>query len=147
MGRYIGYNIEKTASSLVFEFISKGAKGEIKKRVFYEKIGTNTFNLAFGDVNPETDDFDDTVTTNNGDTQEILATVAKTALIFLEDTPNAYIYVEGSSLARTRLYRIGISNNLEMISEDFYIYATLGENEWEFYKVNQNYKAFLITKK
>ena len=147
MGRYTGYAIEKTDSSMIFEFISEGSKGAIRKRVEYEQIGVNTYNLAFGDIDAETDDFDDTTVTDNQDTLKVLATVAETVKVFLNAYPEAYIYAKGGNWARTRLYRIGISNNLEAISKDFDIFGDLGDDEWVLYEKNKNYLAFLILKK
>ena len=71
------YQLEVGKASLVFEFTSEGHKGLVKKRVIFEQIGkTNIFNLAFGDVDETTDEFDDFVVTNNGDSEKVLATVA-----------------------------------------------------------------------
>lgn len=108
--------------SMIFEFVSEGPKGHITKRVLYQKNDSEfIFNLAFGDVNIETGDFDDYAITNNGDSNKVLATVAKSILIFIEKNPNAYIYAEGSSPARTRLYQMGISKNIDEIQEIFKI--------------------------
>ena len=41
-------------------------------------------------------------------------------------------YAYGSTAARTRLYRIGISNHLEEKTEDFEIFGEL-EHGWERY--------------
>ena len=71
------YKLEVGKTPMIFEFTSKGDKGLIKKRVIFEPIGKgNIFNLAFGDVDEKTGEFDDLVVTNNGDSEKILATVA-----------------------------------------------------------------------
>ena len=67
----------------------------------------------------DTDDFDDEIITNNQDSKRVLATVAATVYIFLDKYPKASIFATGSNIARNRLYRIGISNNLEEIEDDF----------------------------
>lgn len=141
------YEIKIGDSLMTFEFISLGSKGSFKKRVQYEKTNQqNFYNLAFGDVNVETDDFDDKVVTDNNDTQKVLATVAATVLVFLNKYPNAFIHVKGSTLSRTRLYRIGISNNLEEINKFFTIFGLLEDKNWVIYEKNNNYSAFLIMK-
>jgi hypothetical protein len=84
MGRQTSYTLQKTNSPTIFEFISEGPKGSIRKRVEFERTSrADTFNLAFGDVNSQTGDFDDTVVTDNFDTEKVLATVAETVRIFL----------------------------------------------------------------
>ena len=122
-------------------------KGAIKKRVEYQKIDNNFFNLAFGDVDLETNAIDDKVITHNNDTEKILATVAKTVEFFIDEFPKAQIYAKGSSISRTRLYRIGISNNFKDIAEKFKIYGYLDAKGWVSYEKNSSYSAFLILKK
>ena len=84
----------------------------------------NFYNLGFGDKNEKTGDIDDNVITNNGDSQKVLATVASSLVQFTEQYPNAMVYATGSTKARTRLYRIGISNNLEMIQDRSDVFCT-----------------------
>jgi hypothetical protein len=62
--------------------------------------------------------------------------------------PKAFIFATGSTAVRTRLYRMGITNNLAEIKEDFKVYGlTIDENKWEEFIVGEDYEAFLITKK
>lgn len=99
----------------------------IKKGVIYSQIGINLFNLGFGDWNEDLQELDDSSRSNNGDREKVLVTVAFTALDFTNTFPDAQISIEGSTLARTRLYQIGISDNL--------------------LEINENFEAFLITRK
>jgi hypothetical protein len=133
----------------VFEFISEGPKGRIRKMVQYTFTGTeNVYNLAFGDYNEETRTIDDITITNNGDSIKVLATVASTVYAFIEKYPEAWIFATGSTSVRTRLYRMGISNNIEEIKADFDVYGlTIDENIWEEFMLGEDYEAFLITKK
>ena len=86
--------------------------------------------------------------TNNGYSIKVLATVASTVYAFTEKYPRAFIFATGSNAVRTRLYRMGITNNLAEIKEDFKVYGlTLDENKWEEFIVGEDYEAFLITKK
>lgn len=107
-----------------FEFYSEGSKGVIKKVVEYQKtMQDGVYNLAFGDYNEDAKGIDDLSVTNNGDSLKVLATVASTVYAFTEKHPNAWIIATGSTLARTRLYRMGITNNFAEISEDFTIFG------------------------
>lgn len=133
----------------IYEFTSEGPKGIIHKMVEYSETGTeNIYNLAFGDFNEETKKIDDFSITNNGDSIKVLATVASTVYAFTEKYPKAFIFATGSNAVRTRLYRMGITNNLAEIKEDFKVYGlTIDENKWEEFIVGEDYEAFLITKK
>nr|MCU0440484.1 hypothetical protein [Raineya sp.] len=51
----------------IYEFISEGPKGKIKKIVQFTETGTeNVYNLGFGDYNEKTKSIDDLAVTNNG---------------------------------------------------------------------------------
>jgi len=117
----------------IYEFTSEGPNGSIQKMVEYSETGTeNIYNLAFGDYNFETKKIDDLSITNNGDSLKVLATVASTVYAFTEKYPQAWIFATGSTAVRTRLYRMGITNNLAEINEDFKVYGlTINENIWE----------------
>ncbi len=105
------------------------------------------YNLGFGDKKGNGDDeFDDNVISDNKDSLRVLATVAATVIIFTQYFPNAYVYAEGSNKARTRLYRIGISNHLEEINVDFIALGYIN-NKWEIFQKNRDYSAFLIKRK
>lgn len=138
------YQLEIDDSLMIFEFTSEGPKGLIKKRVQYQNIGNDIYNLAFGDVDIKTDEFDDKIVSNNSDTKKVLATVAATINIFVDINPKARIYAKGSTFARTRLYRIGISNNLEEINKRFEIYGMIEGKGWVFYEKNNDYSAFIM---
>lgn len=116
--------------------------------VLYTDLGTETlFNLAFGDYDDYTGDLDDLSISDNKDTQQVLATVASTLVVFLEKHPTAWVVAEGSTKARTRLYRMGISKHLKEISKEFAIFGYLISKGWEPFASDKNYKRFMITNK
>jgi hypothetical protein len=140
------YQVSADDERFLYEFFSEGPKGSIKKTVIYSEIEDGLFNLAFGDWNDELNKLDDSIRSNNGDRDKILATVASTAIDFTDRFPQAEIFTEGSTPARTRLYQIGISNNLVEISEDFEIQGYI-DHEWQPFRKGINYEAFLIQRK
>lgn len=145
--KYERYLLESDKKLMVFEFISEGAKGEIHKIVQFTETNLKDFyNLGFGDKDHKTGSIDDRIITNNGDSQKVLATVASTVYAFTDKYPNAWIYATGSNLARTRLYRIGITNNIIEIKKDFEVYG-LKDNLWHHFKRGIEYKAFLVKRK
>ena len=133
---------------LFYEFTSEGPKGLFKKVVEYTETSTeNVYNLGFGDYDETTKSINDLTVTNNGDSLKVLATVASTVYAFTKKYPEAWILATGSTSARTRLYRMGLTNNLVEISEDFIIYGYNRNELWEKFVVGENYEAFLLTKK
>lgn len=134
-------------TSMVFEFTSEGTHGSIAKLVVYSETHLHNFyNLGFGDKDEITGQIDDIVVTNNGDSEKVLATVASTLYIFMEKFPDAMVFATGSTKARTRLYRIGISNNIIEIQEDFNVYGLLNDN-WQDFQKQTKFEAFLVIKK
>jgi hypothetical protein len=145
--RHTNYVVEAEGSLLKFEFFSEGPKGKIKKQIIFmelEEIPT-VFNLGFGDVD-EKGDINDTVISNNQDSQKVLATVALAVFKFYEKHPAAFVFVTGSTKSRTRLYRMGISNNLTEIGKDFDVYGLIGET-WEGFTMGHDYEGFMVKKK
>lgn len=139
------YSSERLA--LFYEFISEGPKGRIRKIVEYTPTTIeNVYNLAFGDYDDTIGGINDKIITNNGDSQKILATVASTVYAFTGKYPEAGIYATGSTAARTRLYRMGLTNNLIEISKDFFVFG-LRDKLWEQFWVGEDYEAFFVTGK
>jgi len=131
-----------------FEFYGEGPKGIIKKVVEFQKtMQEDVYNLAFGDYDEKAKGIDDLSVTNNGDSLKVLATVASTVYAFAEKHPKAWIIATGSTAARTRLYRMGITNNLVEISEDFIIFGYTREGDWVEFEIGEDYEAFLVRKK
>lgn len=141
------YKVDTSFDLTTFEFTSEGPKGEIKKVVVYSEINLkDVYNLAFADKDPITGFLNDLTITNNQVSQKVLATVAATIYAFTEERPTALIVATGSTAARTRLYRMGITNNLELIIEDFDVFGLM-ENKWEAFRKNITYEAFLVRRK
>jgi hypothetical protein len=141
------YKVETSLDFKTFEFISVGLKGSITKVVRYTEINVKGFyNLGFGDKDPVTGFISDLIVTNNGDSHKVLATVAKTLYAFIDLNPGAVVIATGSTEARTRLYRMGITNNLEAIEKDFFVFG-LTESAWKPFHKNITYGAFLVYRK
>jgi hypothetical protein len=141
------YHLKADSKFTRFEFISEGPKGPIRKLIeFQATTREGVFNLAFGDVNPETLEMDDLAVSNNGDTEKVLATVVASVYVFLYQYPDAYVYAVGSTKSRTRLYRIGITRFYHEMRKDFYLYGQLGEDFVDF-EVGVEYDGFLAQRR
>lgn len=104
------------------------------------------FNLAFGDKDEHTGEINDTVISNNNDSEKVLATVVATLYAFTDKHPDAYVLATGRTKSRTRLYRMGITKYFDEIKKDYNIYGLRNE-EWENFEKEIEYEAFLAKRK
>lgn len=141
------YYLNASTDFTSFEFDSVGQRGIIRKVVLYTVLNIkNFFNLAFGDKDVHTGLISDLTISNNGDSEKVLATVAATLYVFTNNYPGATIIAAGSTEARTRLYRIGISSNLVEIEKDFIVLGLCNEC-WKPFSKGQAYSSFLVRRK
>ena len=141
------YHLRSESKFTRFEFISEGPNGAIRKLIeFQETTSPGVFNLAFGDYNSETKEIDDLSVSDNGDTEEVLATVVNAVYTFFNEYPDVFVYATGSTKARTRLYRMGIVRFYEEMKKDFYLYGRIGDDFVEF-EIGIEYEGFLAQKK
>lgn len=143
------YEYSTNETFLDFEFCSEGPKGKIKKVIRFSPQNANGityFHLGFGDMNEETKTIDDQSVTNNQDRAKILATVAATVLEFTNYFPDVMVYAKGSTLARTRLYQMGIASNWHEIHPILHVYGFI-DDKWQSFEKNINYEAFLVRRK
>ncbi|MCB9201865.1 MAG: hypothetical protein H6604_02290 [Flavobacteriales bacterium] len=146
--KYPRYEYSTEENLFLFEFESVGIKGKVRKVVQYAEMSVKGFyNLGFGDYNEETKEIDDEVVTNNGDGLKVLSTVVSTLYAFTGKYPKANVFATGSSEARTRLYRMGITNNLEELKQDFFVYGLRKDEIFEEFVVGEDYLGFLVTRK
>ena len=141
------YHLKSDETLSVFEFISVGPKGAIRKIIHFQPTLTpGLYNLAFGDKHPITGEIDDLVITNNGDPDKVLATVVAALYVFLDKNPEALVYATGSTPSRTRLYRIGITRFLDEIRKDFFLYGRTNK-EFHDFEIGKEYDGFLAQRK
>lgn len=129
-----------------YTFVSEGKKGMIYKIISFQEIEKGLYNLGFGDMNPITKELDDKVVSNNGDTEKVLSSVVSAIYAFTEKFPEAWIYAEGSTPSRTRLYQMNIVKYFDLVEKDFELQCLLNQ-EWEDFRPNINYEAFVIKRK
>ncbi|MEA5459243.1 hypothetical protein VB796_09355 [Arcicella sp. LKC2W] len=139
------YDLTTLDNAQTFNFESIG-KEKIKKKILYQSTsGENFYNLALVDI-LEDGSYDDTVESNNGDMEKVLATVVKSFIYFFEQNPEAIVLFKGSTESRTRLYQIVINKELDNIISRFTI---LGINGMKFepFRKNKSYDGFAIALK
>lgn len=141
------YHIEISPHFVAYDFVSEGPRGKILKGIRYTQTDfANVWNLGFGDIDLKTGEINDTIVSDNGDSEKVLATVARSCVEFSKHFPEAMIFAIGSTSARTRLYQMGVSRQYDEISELFWIWGLLNE-EWEEFEKNKNYQALLVKRK
>ncbi len=141
------YHLKSDESLTVFEFISVGPKGAIRKQIHFQPTyTTGLYNLAFGDKHPDTGELDDLAVTNNGDTDKVLGTVVAALYTFLDKYPEVFVYATGSTPARTRLYRMGITRFYDEMIQDFNLYGRIAKEFYEF-EIGVEYEGFLAQRK
>ncbi|HMH20329.1 MAG TPA: hypothetical protein VK563_01065 [Puia sp.] len=147
--KYDSYPSAAVADDLsVFEFVSKGRRGDIRKRIVFAPTSfRGLYSLSFGIITKE-NKLDYYSVTDNGDRNKILATVFKAVALYTKQYPARWIYFIGSTKERIRLYRRVISINLEELQLHFDIYAELEEEEKIVpFRKNMEINAFLIKRK
>ncbi len=141
------YELKADADLATFDFLSEGPKGKIEKIIQFSLVNQNNlYNLAFGDRNYLTGEIDDKVVTDNGDSLKILATVVAALYAFCDKEPEAWVYATGSTAARTRLYRMGITKYYDLVVSDFEIFGQT-QSEWESFEKGKDYQAFVVQRK
>ena len=141
------YELKAEKSLMVFEFISEGFKGEILKLIIFSETSLKgVYNLAFGDKSAGTEEIDDTVVSNNGDSEKVLATVVSAIYAFTDYYPETWIHATGSTKARTRLYRMGISKYFDEVKQDFVIFG-FRDGEWVDFEKDVDFSAFIVKKR
>ena len=141
------YELKSEKTLNVYEFLSEGPNGKIPKLIKFSETSLKGFyNLAFGNKDILTGDIDDLVVSNNGDSEQVLATVVAAIYAFTDSKKDVWIYATGSTKARTRLYRMGVNKYLDEVQKDFNIFGML-EGEWHKFQKEVDYTAFVVRRK
>jgi hypothetical protein len=140
------YEYEYFQDRLEYEFYSLGPKRRIKKLVQFKKTPTNVgdmYNIGFGDWDEKGNFLNDSIRSNNGDTDKVLATVAHIVLDFTNKNPNAEVLAAGTA-ERIRLYRMNITRQFVSIYTFFNIFGLTEDNVIEPLIKSKKYVAFIV---
>ncbi len=140
------YEYSTNPSHFDYEFESVGPKGIIKKVARFDEIGLNLYSFGFGDLDEATGELSDTITSNNGDAEKVLGTVAHIIYEFTGLFHGAAIFIQGSDAVRTRWYQMNIGSHWEQIEPVFEIFG-YRNGKWEPFKKETNYEAFIGRRK
>jgi hypothetical protein len=141
------YPVKTELLSMIYEFTSRGPRGQIHKIVKYSETNLkDVYNIAWGDKDPLTEKIDYNTISNNEDSDMVLATVVSTMYAFTEKYPDARIFATGTTKSRNRLYRIGITKYLLEIKHDFLVFGLI-DDDWVEFETGVEYEAFLVQRK
>ncbi|RFS26674.1 hypothetical protein DVR12_02470 [Chitinophaga silvatica] len=142
--RYEVYNNLTVADDLsILEFFSIGTRGVLLKRIiFVPTEQLNLVSLIFGDID-KNGDLDIFSISGNGDRNKILGTVFQAIELYLKKYPYRSIYFKGSTIERTRLYRMIINSNIKYLESMFDILIKVSDDFLPF-QSNKAAIGFLI---
>lgn len=145
-------NVSNSTDYKSFTFVSEGRHGKLTKLVRFDELKqrADTYNLALATLlSNGTADY--LTTSNNGDRNKILATVARITLLFFEKYPEKSVYLTGSDERRTLLYHRAISYGYSELIQMFNIYGynsrNIYDDDFEPFNKLKSYTGFLIEKK
>lgn len=136
------YELSANPDFTVFEFTSTGKNGPIQKAIKYtQTLNKDVYNLGFGDIISSNEttgevEIDDIGISNNGDLQQVLATVAYSAYAFTERYPKAFILFGSSDKAKLRLYRMMLSHNLTEITKTFLLFGAIHNEQGQLINIS-----------
>jgi hypothetical protein len=130
----------------IFTFQSIGKKGIVTKAVVFQYVGNGLYNLALLDREERSNSWSDKSNSNNGDLAKVMATVARIIIVFLENHPQATIYIEANSKSRNTLYHRILRNYHEIFASNLIVDAS-ANGIIEAFHVDKDYDFFYIRKK
>lgn len=127
-GSYEFEEVDANPMHTKYDFVSMGLR-QIPKRIAilkYPQPGLEKYyNLGFGNIIIDKNGIesisDMSRNNNKNDKDKVLKTVFTCALDFLSTHPNSILTFFGNTSAKHRLYKIGVSNNLDAIESCFII--------------------------
>lgn len=132
-------------------FFSEGPNGRFELRSFITTTKNDQtkqlLNVGFGVWDDALQKVDDRIETRNNDMRQILGTMAVIALDFLYRHPSVFLYAEGSTPTRTRLYQREISKILNELPSDLQLHGLIRAHDTGFVRFRQgtNFDAFLLS--
>jgi hypothetical protein len=142
-----GYSFVNNAHTTIYTFVSVGEKGTFSKVVIFQSLYQNLYNLILADYDIVTNNFDDKNITNNGDIVKILATVIKIIQDFTAQNPDAFVYIEGNTPLKQRLYNRIVTRNLPEIQAHYTVSGVLPNGNKEPFLPDTPYIAFILEPK
>ncbi len=146
------YNeIQNSKDWMTFRFESTGPKGNVWKVIQFTPMQKRGYyNLGMGDWQGD-ERLDFVSTTDNGDRDKVLATVALAVYGWMERFPRRKIIFQGNTASRTRLYRMAINKGWEQLNKVFLIqglyYKPDGKMVIADYDPHKDFEAYVVQRR
>lgn len=137
------YDFQIAHDACQFSFISVGPRPIAKLVLYSETDIAGLYNLSLADVEADGSANYNSVR-NNGDLEQIMATVAQTLLAFFAQHSQALVAFSGNTPSRTRLYQIVLAREIQAASKQFVLSGLQGTNLVPF-QPNRAYDGFIIS--
>jgi len=136
------YDFQIGSDACQFSFVSSGPR-PVSKLVLYSATDIpDLYNLSLADVEADGSPNFNSVR-NNGDLEQIMATVAQTLLAFFAQHPRALVAFSGNTPSRIRLYQIVLAREVQAASKRFVLLGLRGSDLVPFHP-NRSYDGFVI---
>jgi len=146
------YQLEESERGTAFAFVNEGLRGSFQMGIQYQATQNPLiWNLGFGvwvdfeENGQQKRRLDDRAVLDNGNRNQVIATVIKSLFMFWEHHPDKLVFLTGSTDARTRLYR-GVVNlhGLEVSDRiDFFGIDKMG-NLYPYHPPGSGTEAFIL---
>ncbi|WP_353721795.1 hypothetical protein [Dyadobacter sp. 676] len=139
------YNVKVLEEGCRFDFLSIGYTITHKAILYKETEVPFLYLLTLVEVQSD-GKLSTTINNSNADVKPTMATVFKTIETFTTVNPRAIVGFAGNTDAKTRLYRIAISRDLDKFLEKYLIWGVRSDNgKHEPFEPNQPYQFFFVT--
>ena len=139
------YDVKVLEDGWRFDFLSIGYSATHKAILYQETEIPFLYSLTLAEVQRD-GRLSTTINNSNADVKPTMATISKTIETFTAANPRAVIGFMGNTDAKTRLYRIAISRDLDKFLEKYLIWGVRSDNgERELFEPNQPYEYFFVT--
>lgn len=139
------YDVKVLEDGTRFDFLSIGYTATHKAILYQETEIPFLYSLTLAEVQRD-GRLSTTVNNSNADVKPTMATISKTIEAFTAANPRAIIGFMGNTDAKTRLYRIAISRDLDSFLKKYLIWGVRGDNsKREPFEPNQPYQYFFVT--
>lgn len=139
------YDVKVLEDGCRFDFLSIGYTATHKAILYKETEIPFLYSLTLAEVQWD-GKLSTTINNSNADVKPTMATITKTIETFTAANPRAVIVFMGNTDAKTRLYRIAISRDLDKLLEKYVIWGIRNDNgKRELFEPNQPYQYFFVT--
>lgn len=139
------YNLKVLDDGFRFDFLSLGYTATHKAIIFDETEMPFLYSLTLVEVQWD-GKLSATINNSNADVKPTMTTVFKAIETFTTNNPRAIVGFQGNTEAKTRLYRIAITRDLDKFLDKFLIWGIRSDTgKRELFKPDQPYQFFLVT--